>query len=98
MSARRTAVLLAVLAASIVAGVGPADAGPPPKGPTCAGVTATVQLSLGQAPPLDRKAGADSWQLPPPDDEMLQRFYERTETAVPADDRGQRRNRRRRPS
>ena len=50
-------------------------------GEGCSATRFAEYLSLGQAPPLDRHAGADSWVLPPPEDEVLQRFYERAPAA-----------------
>jgi RecB family exonuclease len=50
-------------------------------GEGCSATRFAEYLSLGQAPPLDRLAAADSWL--PPEDEVLQRFYERTE--IPAE-------------
>ena len=52
-------------------------------GEGCSATRFAEYLSLGQAPPLDRPATADTWL--PPEDEVLQRFYERTETPTPAD-------------
>ncbi len=51
-------------------------------GEGCSASRFAEYLSLGQAPPLDRQAGADSWPLPLPEDELLQRFYEPVETAA----------------
>jgi ATP-dependent helicase/nuclease subunit B len=52
-------------------------------GEGCSATRFAEYLSLGQAPPLDHPAAADSWL--PPEDEVLQRFYERTETPTPND-------------
>ncbi len=50
-------------------------------GEGCSATRFAEYLSLGQAPPLDRRAGADNWLLPPPEDEVLQRFYGGVESA-----------------
>jgi ATP-dependent helicase/nuclease subunit B len=55
-------------------------------GEGCSATRFAEYLSLGQAPPLDRPAAADSWLLPPPEDDVLRRLYAREETAVAPDD------------
>jgi len=48
-------------------------------GEGCSATRFAEYLSLGQAPPLERQAAADSWLLPPPEDEVLQCFYEQVD-------------------
>ena len=52
-------------------------------GERCSATRFADYLSLGQAPPLDRPPKTDDEALPP-EDEMLQRLYERVEAAEPA--------------
>ena len=42
----------------------------------CSATRFAEYLSLGQAPPRERRADAREWTLPPPEDEVLQRLYE----------------------
>ena len=51
-------------------------------GEGCSATRFGEYLSLGQAPPLDRAPAGDTAPLPP-DDEMLARFFERTEPPAP---------------
>lgn len=48
----------------------------------CSATRFAEYLSLGQVPPLDREPTVEGWVLPAPEDEVLQRLYERAEPAV----------------
>jgi ATP-dependent helicase/nuclease subunit B len=55
-------------------------------GEGCSATRFAEYLSLGQVPLLDRPPDTNGWTLPPPEDEMLQRLYERAGAAPPPDD------------